>query len=399
VTTITRLPKVAQTFEAMGGPGASARSATLAGGTTGGPPATGFHAAGEMVLDDGGAAWQCLVPGTPGTWMALGSLRSTLGVQGVNLNSGYAGNEIEEGSDACTILGGGWLGSENKILGGISLATVVGGYDNVIDSTTGPNPSYIGGGSHNRITGDAAHATVLGSANTIAGGNDSIIAGGSGNTINSGNYLFIGGGLNNTASGSYGAILGGHDNVSSAQGATVCGGINNDASGVGATILGGGFNLASGPYSVAHGRQAKARIEGQFAHASGAIATVGDAQRSVYVLRRQTTDASEQYLAVDGGSSPLTVEGASAWMVDAMIVARRTATDAGEAKGWVCRFLLINNSATVSIVSLDKGAYGAPAWDVVPTVTAAGFLFFRIYGEAAKTINWFGEVHAVEVLG
>jgi hypothetical protein len=50
------------------GPTGATTPTRLAGGTAGGPPASGTWAAGDMVVDTQGFTWICTVAGTPGTW-------------------------------------------------------------------------------------------------------------------------------------------------------------------------------------------------------------------------------------------------------------------------------------------------------------------------------------------
>lgn len=64
--------QVAPSFKASGKTGATATPITLAGGTASGPPTTGAHVKGEIVVDDTGRPWYCTVAGTPGTWVVLG---------------------------------------------------------------------------------------------------------------------------------------------------------------------------------------------------------------------------------------------------------------------------------------------------------------------------------------
>ena len=54
---------------ASGLTGATFQPAILAGGTNAGPPASGTHVAGEIILDATGSLWYCTVGGTPGTWI------------------------------------------------------------------------------------------------------------------------------------------------------------------------------------------------------------------------------------------------------------------------------------------------------------------------------------------
>lgn len=59
-----------QATATTGLPGATVAT-RYAGGTTGGAPASGTFAAGDLVIDTAGAAWLCASGGSPGTWVAL----------------------------------------------------------------------------------------------------------------------------------------------------------------------------------------------------------------------------------------------------------------------------------------------------------------------------------------
>lgn len=59
----------APSVKASGKTGATSNPVILAGGTTSGPPSTGTHVAGEVVVDATGLIWYCTAGGTPGTWV------------------------------------------------------------------------------------------------------------------------------------------------------------------------------------------------------------------------------------------------------------------------------------------------------------------------------------------
>jgi len=211
----------------------------------------------------------------------------------------------------------------NSIQGGVSSATIGGGYQNII-STAGINctisggsvntvispNSTIGGGEYNTTGTNSYFATISGggyssigtnsSSTTISGGYanaiddntlDSAIGGGSFNTIGtnspystiaggrinsiSGNAIAsaIGGGFENTVrGGNYHVIGGGCLNLAGPSGiyatnssyGSVGGGYGNNAEGNYATAPGGYLNWALGQYSFAAGRQAKAMSDGTF---------------------------------------------------------------------------------------------------------------------------------------
>ena len=332
--------------------------------------------------------------------------RSVPAVQGVNIISGYSGNNIAEGSDACTILGGGWSGQVNEITSVMQLATIVGGYDNHISGSVPANPSIIAGGSHNYFSGTATHGFIAGSDNQITALGNATITGGSGNRCSS-HFGVISGGLNNTISGvnsSYAVIVGGNANSATALNATVIGGFTNLASNTGATVIGGGENTAAGTYSDARGYQANAQYSRKSAHASGKFATAGDAQESSQVLTQLTTNATVSYMRLDGTAGntlPLTVPVDGAMMLSILVVARRLTSESGypsEAKGWDLRNLVTRNETTIAVGTLSSATFGTPTWTADLFVSSNGSVFVRVTGEAAKTIRWVASVRAAEVI-
>jgi len=85
-------------------------------------------------------------------------------------------------------------------------------------------------------------------------------------------------------------------------------------------------NTASGAYStVIGGLKAKASRYGEVAHAAGRFAATGDAQHSTFVARKSTTSTSTTYLALDGGSSRLTLPARdTAFTFDIKVIAINT---------------------------------------------------------------------------
>ena len=95
-----------------------------------------------------------------------------------------------------------------------------------------------------------------------------------------------------------------------ASGATIGGGFSNivDAAATNATIPGGAL--------------ARASSYGQQAYANGAMATNGDAQSSLFVLRNTTTNSTQTELFLDGLGQRILIPSGANWAVDVLIVAR-----------------------------------------------------------------------------
>src|SRR5690606_2109561 len=118
------------------------------------------------------------------------------------------------------------------------------------------------------------------------------------------------------------------------------------ASGTGATIGGGSSNKASASYSgVPMGLEAHARLYGQMAHASGKNSVAGDAQRSVYVARRATLNATPTELFLDGSgaSQRMTIPLNTTWAFQ-IFVAARSATNVNQSAGYKFEGVIDNNS-------------------------------------------------------
>jgi len=247
--------------------------------------------------------------------------------------------------------------------------------------------------------------------NTAAGGNargdnavdlQQVRSGAS--SVASGVRSFIGGGSANAATALETAVLSGSGNVATGQWATSLG-TYCTASGT-ASFAAGNVNTASGVVStVPGGNSGLADLYGMFTHASGRFASVGDAQFSRMVLRRQTTNATPFLLSADGNAPGATTRvvlpAESAYCFDVYVIATQTGGVAGTAsdsawwhfRGGIKRDNSNNTSLIGSNVS-DTGAdAGAAAWTV--TVTADDTheaLKIEVTGEANKTIRWVATV-------
>ena len=185
------------------------------------------------------------------------------------VNSTY--NTIDSEVTRCVIGGGGGLGFPNKIgsptkpagtdftptgwaddtnypAGAAGVATINGGYDNIVNQIAGT----ICGGGHNFIKYNLVGHSFIGGGgyNVIGGGACAIVMGGY-NSIPTGDRSFIGGGLNNTLSGSYSNILGGDSNSLTSAYSSILGGRTNQITGGSyVSLVGGKTNTVSGDYSA-----------------------------------------------------------------------------------------------------------------------------------------------------
>lgn len=301
-------------------------------------------------------------------------------------------------------------GGQDNAAGG-DHATVGGGAINHATETG----ATIGGGTWNRANGK--YATVAGGgaagAGNEASGEGASVGGGMANTAG-GAKATVAGGQQNTANGEMAAVVGGFGSVATGDGSTVGGGTNNNASGKNAAIAGGELNAAGGNWSsvsggsgnqataayatVPGGFQAHAAAYGQVAHAAGAFSVAGDAQASVYVLRKTTTDATPLMLALEGGGERLTIVPGRSMAFQILVVGR---SDGGASAGYWIRGLIENSGGATAFV-------GAPtvtilgedvmSWSVAVSANdTADSLDITATGAAGTTVRWVATVHTAEV--
>jgi len=223
-----------------------------------------------------------------------------------------------------------------------------------------------------------------------AAGNNGALAIGARSTATGDVSIAIG--ENADATGIYSIAIGGNTTDASSANATAA---NAIAIGV--------KTLASGVDSVAIGNRATATDVGQFAYASGYFAAVGDAQTSMYVLRNQTTNATQTELFTNGSSTGISVATDSTVFFRISIAARRTDAD-NESAAYVIEGCIDNNAGTTALVgglgTKTVVAEDTVAWDV--TVTADNTnneINILVTGEASKTIRWVATVVITTVSG
>lgn len=318
-----------------------------------------------------------------------------------------------------TIGGGGYDG--DVVSGNIAsgrATTVAGGHGN----EASVDLASIGGGDYNTAGGYVT--TVAGGQFNIAGDYGATVAGGISN-VASVELAFVGGGAENNASGVRSVIGGGQGNNASGEYATIVGGQGNTVSGTGAVAMGtgnsssgsrsiafgggvgasgdysvamGGFGNALGNYSVSSGLNAYASRHGQSTHASGAFATIGDAQRSDFLARKTSTDSSWTELYLDGSSAALTIPSGTAWTYVIHITGLSSTGDVGsyEIKGAVKNIggtTSLIGSATVTTLAEDIAN-----WDVRVTGDDTGDkLMIEVLGDDDTTIRWVASVRTTEV--
>jgi len=375
----------------------NANSSTIAGGT-GNSIQTNAHRStigGGYVNTIQTNAFESVISGGNGNTVEPYASRSTI--------AGGAGNTIQTNANSATIGGGAF----NTIGAFASRSTIAGGYQNMI--VTNATYSTISGGTSNTIGTNAVASTIGGGAtNTIlAEGRYATISGGWNNTIQpDAVHSTISGGLRNTiqTNAHNSAIGGGRDHLIqvNADHSTISGGRQNSIqpNAVNSTIGGGLDNVVAtnADYAtIPGGRAAKANEYGQLAYASGRFANDGDAQTSVFVLRRTTTSAAELELFLDASSRRMIIPDDTSWSFDVMIVGR---SSTGTSAAYKYTGLIVNNAGALFFLGPTKTVVheDVAAWDIdVAKDNPNKALVVTATGAAATTIRWVATVRTVEV--
>ena len=198
----------------------------------------------------------------------------------------------------------------------------------------------------------------------------------------------------------------GVNNITGGIAAFAAGNVNT-ASGNSAFAAGFG-NTASGASSaIPGGSQAVANRSGQLAFAGGRFASNGDAQYSLFVLRRQTTDAiaADLFLDGSGASQRITIANNASLAYDICISAHSTTDRTKQAvfnrRGKIYKLTTAASAALIpGEVAENMMTMGALAWTAtISADTTNGALKISVVGEAAVNINWVARVQAVEITG
>ena len=257
--------------------------------------------------------------------------------------------------------------------------------------STGANSIAIGG----NVT-DATSADAL-AARAIAIGNNSLADATNGIAI----------GVTSDAGGTDAIAIGSATNAV-APGAIAIGD-NTDATGTSCIALGGNSTDTdsadcSAVNSVAIGQHVLADDIGEFAFASGEFATQSDAHTSIYVLRNQTTDATQTELFSDASAGDISVPSDCTTLARISIVARQANED-GTSAAYLIVVALDNNAGTTAVVTAATVTTiiedtNASAWDVTATAddTNDG-INVLVTGAASDNINWVARAEVVESCG
>ena len=291
-----------------------------------------------------------------------------------------------------SVIGG---GSNNTSSGNSS--TVGGGRTN----TSNGSYSTVGGGQGNTSSG--YQSTVGGGTYNTSSGYNSAVGGGRLNT-SSGTNSTVGGGQGNTSSGFNSTVAGGYGNTSSGDDSTVGGGNGNDSSGLYSTVGGGFENINSGSYStIPGGAEAKASRRGELSHSAGFFDNYGDAQHTILIARRLTTNATaNQVLFLDGSSALLIPPEQAMWTFEIKLSAYSDNAD-GVGAWWIFRGgILRDNAPTIRLVGsviTESGADSALSSAAASVVadTSNDALEIRVTGVAGMNIRWVAVVDISQV--
>lgn len=337
---------------------------------------------------------------------------------------GGNGNRIGPGSGGGVIGGG----EANRILTNAWQGTIAGGLGNEIGS--GIRQGTLGGGDGNRLAGSAWHATIAGGRLNVVSNQWSAIGGGEANIIESLGSVIAGGYENRAGRNTDYATIGGgalQRIDAEATEATIGGGIANriaenaDGSTIGGgsgnviltnannAVIGGGSGNVAGndaDYSVmAGGAEAKTRLYGQVAHASGRFSEAGDAQASTYILRGITVGAQTNVLFLDGFSRRLTLEPAQTMTLDILVTASiPTGFRIGSYQllASVQRYTqpaVTQDNVFVWSTATNTLYEDLPEWDVtlIPNQTNKS-IDIAVTGSANLTCRWVAVVRSAEII-
>jgi len=277
--------------------------------------------------------------------------------------------------------------------------------------TSTGTPSLVAGASANAVTVGRVGATVGGGGGAVpnenrVGGDYGRVGGGfanlAGGELSVDNYpqATVGGGSGNSAFAHGATVGGGLSNLASGAGSTIAGGEDNLAAGTGSTVGGGRDNRASADYAtIPGGADASASLWGQMAFSSGGFgAQAGNAQASVFVLRRVTTNNTPLELLLDGSSAHLEIASGQTLAFRALIAGR---SDGGDSAGYLAIGVITNQGGTTTFIgtpTLTVLGEDNSAWNLFLTADDVNdALVISALGSPSTTVRWTGTVETTEV--
>lgn len=284
----------------------------------------------------------------------------------------------------------------------------------------------VGNGSttgNARGTGSSDFATKRSNANQVASGNYSVLFGEDCRIDTNCDNSVVGGKSNSsisTGGGSfsyYNTIFGNGNSITNANGATIfgqnnsvgAGALNSFIVGTGSTVTAaaggksqyalGEFIATSADYAMGIGLYSAPTRHAQFTLSGGRFTATGDAQTSILVARKQTTNDTPTELALNGAATYLTITSDTAYLVEISLIGRKTTANTNGAYTWVG--VIVNDGGTTSILGSPTVTVvheDDAAWNFAVTADNTNDrLAMTVTGVAATTINWVATIRMTEV--
>lgn len=223
------------------------------------------------------------------------------------------------------------------------------------------------------------------------------------------------GGYRNTASGAQSVVIGGFGNTVTGSGSIVCGGqgtsntagfesfvgCGNQVSVSGnASFFGAGFqgNISASNCGILSGSGASCDRLGMQSHASGRFSANGDAQRARFVLRCKTTTNAAVEMALDGGTTYLSIP--SGKVIACTINISGVKSDGSAVAHYVRQYAVKNVGGTSSEVyaPVTIGTDNAAGTTIALSANNGDdTLRIAVTGIASETWRWVASVDAVEI--
>ena len=379
--------------------------------------------------------WSNTTSGT-GAFVGGGRLNASAGywnfIGGGFTNSGTANAAVTtqsgtmNGTTAVTLSGSNASIKVGQYIAGTSINTDT--YVAAISGTSLTLSQAASGSSTSTLSFYTPHGVVVGGGNNQATGSYSFIGGGgdAGTAANrntaSGGWSAVVGGRNNIASGA-GSFIGGggyydglpsatnNGNTASGDVSSILGGLSHSTVGFASSSVGGQGNYVNGTHALSLGNYATTRgIQGYLAispnYSPLGTFTVGVSQGGIYILSRQTTDATATVLtgntSAAGGTNQVILPNNSAYYFTGEVISG--VTGGGNSKGWTISGVIkrgANAGATTLVGSTVTSLYadaGAATWTIGLTAdTTNGGLAVTFTGQAATTIRTVCRISSVEM--
>jgi hypothetical protein len=159
-----------------------------------------------------------------------------------------------------------------------------------------------------------------------------------------------------------------------------------------------GYNItATGDYSFGSGLEALGNRYGQVSRASGKFANNGDAQISSFTLRCKTTTNSAVEMALDGGTTRLTVT--SGTVLSGIVNIVGVKSDGSAIAAYTRQVTIANVGGTTTLTASNTvGTDTAAGTSISITANdASDFLSIQVTGVTSETWRWVAYADLSEV--